>query len=202
MKVQLGKQTGVALALLVTLLATLFAMGVYSVAQADGHSASRTLSATEVAPGAEITVTIALSAYGDRGSVADTLPAGFSVVSGSVNWTGGTVLDGSPIPQTDPEEVRVILRAAGTTSISYKVTAPSAAVGPLAFTGNFVNSDDESMAIGGDPSVTVAADDNGNGNGGGMVGGDSFELSPDPAVASDPVRIKLDVRGRYGGSSR
>ena len=32
------------------------------------------------------------------------------------------------------------------------------------------------------------------GNGDGADDGDSFELSPDPAVASDPVRIKLDVR--------
>ena len=89
MKAQLGRPTGLALALLSTLLATLLAMGVFSVAQANDHSANRTLSATDVAPGAEITVAIALSEYGAGGSVAETLPEGFSFVSGSVEWTGG-----------------------------------------------------------------------------------------------------------------
>ena len=46
MKTQLGKQTGIALALLATLLATFFAMGVFSVAQAHGHSAERSFSPT------------------------------------------------------------------------------------------------------------------------------------------------------------
>ena len=40
MKTQLGKQTGIALALLATMLATLFAMGVFSVAQAQATSPS------------------------------------------------------------------------------------------------------------------------------------------------------------------
>ena len=39
MKAQLGKPTGLALALLAALLATFLAMGVFSVAQANEHSA-------------------------------------------------------------------------------------------------------------------------------------------------------------------
>ena len=60
MKAQLGRPTGLALALLATLLATFLAMGVFSVAQASGHSATRSFSPTTVGPG-EVTVTIALS---------------------------------------------------------------------------------------------------------------------------------------------
>ena len=45
MKAQLGKPTGLALALLATLLATFLAMGVFSVAQAQAsHSATRSFS--------------------------------------------------------------------------------------------------------------------------------------------------------------
>ena len=79
MKAQLGRPTGLALALLATLLATFLAMGVFSVALANEHSATRTFSATTVAPGAEITVDIALSAYGDGGSVAENAATGFQL---------------------------------------------------------------------------------------------------------------------------
>ena len=41
MKAQLGKPTGLALALLATLLATFFAMGVFPVAQANEHVSQR-----------------------------------------------------------------------------------------------------------------------------------------------------------------
>ena len=54
MKAQLGKPTGLALALLAALLATFFAMGVFSVAQANSHHAERSFSANTVAPGAEV----------------------------------------------------------------------------------------------------------------------------------------------------
>ena len=81
MKAQLGKQTGIALALLATLLATLFSMGVFSVAQADTHSATRSFSADTVQPGGEITVTIAIADYGRSGVVEETLPEGFTFAS-------------------------------------------------------------------------------------------------------------------------
>ena len=152
MKAQLGKQTGIALALLATLLATLFAMGVFSVAQADTHSATRTLSATEVAPGAEITVTIALSEYGAGGSVAEMLPDGFAFVSGSIQFAGS----GSTIPRTSTSELNVVLVTAGVTGITYRATAPDAAGGPHSFSGTFVNRAGETADIGGDLEVTVA----------------------------------------------
>lgn len=155
MKAQLSKQTGIALALLATLLATFLVMGVFSVAQADEHSATRSFSATTVAPGAEITVNIALSEYGIGGSIAEMPPQGFSLVSGSIDWVGNR--GGAFLARPDGNQVRVILTAAGITNISYKLTAPATAGGPHEFSGNFGNSDSESVAIGGDSEVTVSA---------------------------------------------
>ena len=136
------------------------------VPQANGHSATRSFSATTVEPGGEITVNIALSEYGRGGTVRETLPEGFTFVSGSVEWTGGGGLDRSTANQ-----VRIVLTDSGTTNVAYKVTAPFEAGGPFDFTGNFMNFDEESVDIGGDSTVTVAAiagtpasyDSNGNG---------------------------------------
>ena len=158
MKAQLGRPTGLALALLATLLATFLAMGVFSVALANTHSATRSLSADSVAPGAEITVTISLSEYGRGGSVSETLPNGFTLISDSVQVAG------SAFDNSDSERVNVIFARAGVTSLVYKVTAPAEAGGPHEFTGNFVNANSESVAIGGMSMVTVAADATG-GNG-------------------------------------
>ena len=131
-----------------------------------GHSATRSFSATTVAPEDKITVNIALSEYGERGSVTETLPEGFTLVSDSVEWTGGGVLDFSTATQA-----RIVLAGAGVTNVAYNVIAPSEAGGPFKFTGKFVNSDEESVDIGGPSTVTVAAntgipasyDSNGNG---------------------------------------
>ena len=133
---------------------------------ASEHSATRSFSAITVAPGGEITVNIALSEYGRGGSVAETLPEGFTLVSGSIELVGGGGL-ASP----SGNQVRVVLAGAGVTNVIYKVTAPSEAGGPHAFTGKFVNFDGKSVDIGGASTVTVAAvagtpasyDSNGNG---------------------------------------
>ena len=69
MKAQLGRPTGLALALLATLLATFLAMGVFSVAQANSHSAIRSISPMEVTPGGEVTVEIALSGHEGESAV-------------------------------------------------------------------------------------------------------------------------------------
>ena len=123
------------------------------VPQASEHSATRSFSATTVEPEGEITVNIALSEYGRGGSVTETLPTGFTFVSGSVKWTGG---GGSVHPNGN--QVRIELADSGTTNVAYKVTAPPEAGGPFEFTGTFVNSDGESVDIGGASTVTVAAD--------------------------------------------
>ena len=63
------------------------ALGLWPSGQADAstHSATRTLSASSVEPGDEITVTIRASGYGSFGQVVETLPAGFSYVGGSTD---------------------------------------------------------------------------------------------------------------------
>ena len=200
MKAQLGKPTGLALALLATLLATFLAMGVFSVAQANEHSATRSFSATTVAPGAEITVTIALSAYGDGGSVAETLPQGFSLVSGSVELVGG-----GGFVRPSGNQVRIVLAGEGVTSVVYRATAPSEAGGSSTFTGNFVNFDGESVDIGGLSMITVAAATNG-GNGEAESGielntqepGAAVQItitdSADPAILPDE-QIEMDLSG-------
>ena len=157
MKAQLGKPSGLALALLSALLVSLLAMSAFSVALADEHSATRSISPTTVQPGAEITVTIALSEYGNGGSISETLPDGFSLVSSSIAHVGGGIF-----PRPSGNQVNVVLASAGVTSVTYKVTAPSeAAENPFAFAGNFVNFGGESVDIGGDNMVTVSADDAG-----------------------------------------
>ena len=115
------------------------------------HSATRSFSATMVALGTEITVNIALSEYGEVGLVTETLPGGFTFVSGSVEWTGG---EGSVLPSGS--QVRIAFRGSGTTNVAYNVMAPPEAGGPFEFTGTFVNSDGQSVDIGGASTVTVA----------------------------------------------
>ena len=118
------------------------------------HSATRSFSATTVAPGAEITVNIALSEYGEGGSVTETLPEGFTLVSGSIEFVGG-----SGIARPSGNQVRGVLAGAGVTNVAYKVTAPSEAGSPFEFTGKFVNFDGESVDIGGAATVTVSSVD-------------------------------------------
>ena len=83
MKAQLGKPTGLALALLATLLATFLAMGVFSVALANEHSAtSRSLSTEHgcsLGPNTPRS-TLRFSAYGFKAAqLTETLPVGFQL---------------------------------------------------------------------------------------------------------------------------
>ena len=200
MKAQLGKPTGLALALLSTLLATLFAMGVFSVALANSHNAERSFSANTVTPGGEVTVTITLSEYGDGGSVAETLPQGFSLV-GSVELVGG-----GGFVRSSGNQVRIVLAGEGVTSVVYRATAPSEAGGSSTFTGNFVNFDGESVDIGGLSMITVAADAATGGNGEPEPGielntqepGAAVQItitdSADPAILPDQ-QIEMDLSG-------
>ena len=118
------------------------------------HSATRSFSETTVPPEAEIMVNIALSEYGRGGSVTETLPEGFTLVSGSIELTGG-----GGFARPSGNQVRVILAGAGVTNVAYKVTAPSEAGSPFEFTGKFVNFDGESVDIGGAATVTVSSGD-------------------------------------------
>ena len=146
MKAQLGRPTGLALALLAALLATFLAMGVFPVAQASGHSATRSFSDTTVAPGGTVVVTIAIANYGQSGVIEETLPQGFTFNSSD---TGGR-------PKGE-NQVGFVLLSGAATSVSYTVLA-SEDVGTYTFEGDFFDSDFDSRDIGGPSMITVAAD--------------------------------------------
>ena len=117
------------LLLIAAIIALALAIGFWPSGQADasGHSATRSLSTSSVAPGGEITVTItAADVGGGFGQVAETLPAGFSYVEES----------GSPEPRRNEEnaqELRFNFFSSSAT-ITYKVTA-SDTPGSYTFTG-------------------------------------------------------------------
>ena len=80
MKAQLGKPTGLALALLAALLATFLAMGVFSVAQANEHSAPGVFPLPLRWHLRDVVVTITLWCVTDNyGVVEETLPTGFNL---------------------------------------------------------------------------------------------------------------------------
>ena len=176
MKVQLGKQTGLALALLTTLLATFFAMGVFSVAHASQHTADRSFSATTVAPGDTVVVTITIADYGRSGILEETLPQGFTFDSSEAG-----------APRGD-NGVAFVLFGAPVSSVSYTVTA-SDDEGTYTFAGEFSDGDRDSVSVGGDTMVTVSADaTNGDTNGDGETG-DSITLSSQTPGAAVQITI-------------
>ncbi len=195
MKAQLGKQTGIALALLATLLATLFAMGVYTVAQADDHSAMRSITPNPVAPGGEITVTIELANFAAGGVVEDTYPSGYTLASaGDFTERGNTGVS------------YLILAAGQSASVSYTLTAPMTPGESEAFSGTFASGGD-AQPIEGDDTVTVSETSTG-GNGGvdGTIALSSqtpgaavqITISSNAATAIEPnedIRVDLSAFG-------
>ena len=116
-------------------------------AAASGHSATRSLAPSAVAPGEEITVTIRASNYGDFGQVVETLPEGFSYVPMSSDIRA----------RTDGQKVRFSLLGENKT-VSYRVTA-SEMSGSYTFNGILRDGVDApaSEPISGDAVVTVTA---------------------------------------------
>ena len=174
MKAQLGKPTGLALALLATLLATFLAMGVFSVAQANGHSATRSFSETTVGPGDTLVVTIALANYGRAGVVEETLPQGFSFDSSDSFESKGE------------NQVAFVFFRGVVTSVSYTVLA-SAVEGRYTFDGEFFDRSGDPADIRGDTMVTVAAATTG---GNGEPGTGITLSSQEPGAA---VRIEIEA---------
>ena len=192
MKAQLGKSTGLALALLAALLATFLAMGVFSVAQANEHSATRSFSATTVAPGGTLVVTIALADYGRSGVVEETLPQGFTFSSSDMGRPRGE------------NQVAFVLLSGAVTNVSYTVSA-SEEEGTYTFDGEFFDGSRGSVDITGATMITVAADATG-GNGETESGielntqepGAAVQItitdSADPAILPDE-QIEMDLSG-------
>ena len=112
--------------------------------QAGQHSATRSFNPATVAPGGQVTVTIAAANYGQGGGVTETLPSGFTYVSSS--------LDASQVTELSGNQVRFIL--SGGASFTYLVTASSTA-GPHSFSGTLRDFDRNDRTVGGDTIVTV-----------------------------------------------
>ena len=107
--------------------------------------AIRSFSTPSVSPGGQVMVTITANGFGAFGEVVETLPPGFNVVASSL--PGGAV-------QAGDREVSFIL--VGDTSLTYSVTAPSAA-GSYSFSGVLTNFDREEVPVGGALSMTVGS---------------------------------------------
>ncbi len=108
-----------------------------------GPMAERSFSASAVDPGANVTVTLNSSDYGAAGSIAETLPEGFSYVSSSLSESSVTVSG-----QT------VTFTILGDDTFTYSVAASSSA-GDHAFSGMITSFDRLTGSVGGDDSVTV-----------------------------------------------
>ena len=107
-------------------------------ADASGHSATRSLSATSVDPGEGITVTIRADNYGRLGRIVETLPSGFTS------------------PDASGQTVTITLLSAGPRTETYTVTA-SDNPGSHSFSGTLTDEVKDTRNIGGATTVTITA---------------------------------------------
>ena len=126
--------------------------------------AARFFSPAQVAPGGSVTVRITAANYGGFGRVTETLPAGFTYVSSS--------LDDSQVDASGGQVVKFTLQ--WDTSFTYTVTAPGS-TGTYTFSGVFRDSDRNDTSVGGISSIRVGTPSQpqpttpGDGRGGGIV---------------------------------
>ena len=125
--------------------------------------ANRSFSPSSAAPGGTVVVTIDASGYGAFGGITETLPAGFSYVSSSLDDSSVALIE-------SPQHQEVTFTLIGVTSFTYTVAAPSAE-GSYPFSGVLRNSDGENVPVGGALTIEVATGDpvfdryDANGNG-------------------------------------
>ncbi len=143
-------------------------------------SATRSFSSASVAPGADVTVTIAVANYGGFGRVTENLPAGFTYKSSG--------LDDSQVDSSRGEEVRFTLQ--GDSSFTYVVTASSTA-GAHTFSGTLRDSDKNNHPVGGASRVTVQA----------PPGPASRSFSPSQVTPNGKVTVRITA-ANYGGFGR
>ena len=158
------------------------------------QSATRSLPQSAVAPGSHFDVTVAVSGV-TVGQLAETLPAGFSYVDGSVSPSAaGVEVSGQVVTFT----------LLGFTSITYSVTASDVS-GPHDFGGdlsvlNIATQVTTSYPVHGDDVVTVEAaappPTNGGGNGGNGGGSDpsaSRSVSPTSVQRGGQAVVTVDI---------
>ena len=144
-----------------------------------GPTATRSISAAQVAPGDALTVTVDVSDYGQFGGLVETVPSGFAYGSSTHS---ATRVDGQVVTFT----------LFGESSVTYTVTA-SSRPGTYMFLG--ILRDDQTMDhdVGGDTDVYVAAPE------GGPKATRSFPSEyVDPGSSVD-VTIEAMNYGQFGG---
>ncbi|MCY3918552.1 MAG: cadherin domain-containing protein, partial [Chloroflexi bacterium] len=99
--------------------------------------ATRSFSATEVAPGGTVTVTVTANNYGTLGRVVETVPAGFTAADGG-------------------QTVTIRLLTAGPQTRTYTVTAGDTP-GRYTFSGTIAHQDRTTATVGGASTVTITA---------------------------------------------
>ena len=163
---------------------------VTAAAQQTGVTATRSFNPTSVPAGGgdEVTVTIDIAGSYGVGSVTETLPTGFSLVTGSVTP--------SDIIATDiGQQVRFAL--IGEPSFSYKVTS-SDQQGTHPFTGELVYGlDRTTVTVSEATSLTVTAAAQQTG----VTATRSFNPTSVPAGGGDEVTVTIDIAGSYGVGS-
>ncbi|MCY4581706.1 MAG: hypothetical protein OXE50_02735, partial [Chloroflexi bacterium] len=110
-----------------------------------GPSATRSFSPSSVRPNGSLRVTVRAADYGQFGAVTETLPAGFTYVSSS--------LDANEV-NASGQTVRFTLQGQNI-AVTYTVRAP-ATIGSHAFSGTLRDSDRNDYTVGGVSSVRVA----------------------------------------------
>ena len=145
---------------------------------ASNHSATRSFSATSVAPGETVTVTVQADNYGRLGRIVETVPSGFTTGDGS------------------SQTVNIRLLAEGPQTRTYTVTATDSP-GAHAFSGTISNQDRESRDVGGATTVTITG-----ATGPGPSPTPTATRSISPASVSPggqfTVTIRADNYGRLG----
>ena len=168
-------------------------LGLSNPVAAQQADIERSLSHSEVAPGDELTVTITnigLQAAGGFGSVEETIPDGFTYVTGSaINTDGGSGVVSDP---TDPAAQPLIFTLVAVDSFRYKLSVDSdAADGPVQFSGIFKGFGGTQRDVLGDDEVTVSSGTTtpdpdpspvNGGNGGTAPGTDMLRALPASAV--------------------
>ena len=105
--------------------------------------ATRSYSRVHVSPGSAVVVSVTASRYGTSARVVETLPPGFTYVSGSLPETSVMV---------SSQEVSFTLL--GTQAFTYMVTA-SSTEGPYSFSGFVINAEESEQPVAGISSITV-----------------------------------------------
>ena len=150
-------------------------------------SASRSFDTTTVIAGGELEVTIDISGgYGGIGQVVETLPDGFSYVSGS----SALVLDDITVDDDGREMVPFSL--VGEDTFTYMVAVSSGATPPHTFSGVFTYGIDKDTVNIGESSVTVEQPSTS------LSASRSFDTTGS-VTAGGELEVTIDISGEYGG---